>query len=119
MLSLPNDNFNPVNFYTFAGEIYTETNNETAHRVIIGRAYYAVFLCARDYAKITNSSGSVHSDVIKHFQTRDKRIYNQMNDLKALRSKADYRLTEKILKREAGESLRLAKAILQTLKYLA
>jgi len=92
--------------------------NEVAYRTVIGRAYYSVMLCARDYAKIRNSSGSVHSDVIKHFETRNRLVYNRMNDLKDLRNKADYKLTETIQKREARESLRLAEKILITLKYL-
>lgn len=118
MSSLPNDNFNPVEFYIFAGELYTQSANEAAYRTIIGRSYYAVHLCAKDHANITNSSGSIHKEVIEYFQTRDRRVFRQITDLKNLRSKADYKLIETVEKREAGESLRLAKEILKTLKYL-
>lgn len=113
-----NANFDPVEFYKFASELFLQHSSETAYRTIIGRSYYTAHLCAKDSANITNSSGSVHGDVIKYFQTRNRQVYNQMNDLKDLRSKADYKLIETIQKREAGESLRLAKKILSTLNYL-
>ncbi len=120
MSSLPNDNFDPVRFYMFASQLYTQNtdSDETAYRTIIGRAYYAVHLCAKEYADITSSSGSIHNTVILHFQASNKQIYNQIRDLKELRTKADYELNLKISKREAGESLRLAKEILTTLNYL-
>ena len=113
-----NANFNPVEFYQFASELFNQHSSEAAYRTIIGRSYYAAYLCAKDYSKVSNASGSVHREVIKYFQVRNKQVYNQMNDLKDLRSKADYKLTETIQKREASESLRLAKKILSTLNYL-
>ncbi|NOQ35504.1 MAG: HEPN domain-containing protein [Methylococcaceae bacterium] len=119
MSSLPNDNFNPVEFYVFAGKLYIQSTNEATYRTVIGRAYYAVHLCAKDYTKIINSSGSVHEEVIKYFKTRNKRVFRQIKDLKDLRNKADYNLIESIQKRDAGESLRLAKDILKALNYLS
>lgn len=119
MLSSPNDNFDPVEFYIFAGELYNQsTHNEAIYRTIIGRAYYAVHLCAKDYTNIINSSGSIHNAVIDHFENRNRRVFNQIKDLKDLRTKADYQLSETVQKREAGESLRLAKQILTALNYL-
>lgn len=119
MSSLLNDNFNPLEFYNFASQLYNQsTDGEAAYRTIIGRAYYAVHLCAKDHADITSSSGSVHNTVIQYFETRNKQVYNQIRDLKKLRTKADYELNVTINKREVGESLRLAKKILTTLNYL-
>lgn len=118
MSSLPSDSFDPVEFYLFASWLYPQSDNEAAYRTVIGRAYYAVHLCAKDCAKIKNASGSVHEEVMKHFETRNKRLFRQIKDLRDLRNKADYELSEKVLKRGAGESLRLTREILKSLKYL-
>ncbi len=118
MSLLPNADFNFVEFYHFASQLYTQNTEEVAHRIIIGRAYYAAFLCGREYANIKNSSGSIHNDVIAYFQKNNRLVYNNLSDLKELRGKADYNLTEAVKKREAGESLRLAKNILTILNYL-
>jgi uncharacterized protein (UPF0332 family) len=117
-LLLPNDNFNPVELYVFAGDLYLNYQHEAAYRSVINRVYYAAFLSARKTARITNASGSIHNEVITYFEARDKKLYKNLKDLKALRSKADYLLTETVQKREAGESLRLGKNILTTLNYL-
>jgi uncharacterized protein (UPF0332 family) len=110
----------PVEFYRFAGELYTNQNyqSEVAYRIIIGRAYYAAFLCAKDFARITNPSGSIHNEVISHFELRNRIVYRNFKDLKELRTKADYQITKAVQKREASESLRLAKNILTNLNYL-
>lgn len=111
---------NPTEFYHFASEIYQNKNHqsEAAYRSVINRAYYAAFLCAKNYTQITNSSGSVHNAVITYFDGRNRIVYRNFKDLKELRSQADYKITEVVHKREAGESLRLAKEILTALNYL-
>jgi uncharacterized protein (UPF0332 family) len=109
-----------VALYQFAGEIYRNPNyqHETAYRTVINRAYYAAFLAAKDYTQINNSSGSVHNEVIGYFVGKNRGVYKNFKDLKELRSLADYKITEKVYKREAGEALRLTQYILTTLNYL-
>ncbi len=119
MSSLLNANFNPVGFYQFSGTLYQNDNGEVTYRVIIGRAYYSAFLCARESAGIINSGADVHKKVIEHFKSKNRTISNQLKNLKDLRHKADYVLNKSIEKRDAGESLRLAKGILTTLNYLS
>lgn len=114
----PNDNFNPVELYVFAGDLYQNYQSEVAYRTVINRVYYAAFLSARNVARISNASGSVHNEVITYFEARNRKLYKNLKDLKALRSKADYLLSESVQKREAGEALRLGKNILITLNYL-
>lgn len=111
---------NPTDFYHFASEIYQNKNHqsEVAYRSVISRAYYAAFLCAKNHTRISNSSGSVHNAVINYFDGRNRVVYRNFKDLKELRSKADYQITEAVRKQEAGESLRLAKSILTKLNYL-
>ena len=114
----PSVDFTPVDFYNFANCLYQDHSSEVAYRTVIGRAYYAAFLCARDSANIVNTSGSVHKEVITHFTTRKKKIGGNLKDLRDLREKADYHANKTVQKREAGESLRLAKNILIELNYL-
>lgn len=112
--------FDPVEFYQFAGQLYQKkSEREVENRIIINRAYYSAFLCARNFSKISNSSGSVHKEVIDYFEKQpNKIIFNQLKQLKDLRHKADYDLKTVILSRQAGKSLKLAEHILNKLKYL-
>ena len=116
----PNVEFNPVEFYWLAGRLYEQhknENNEVIYRTIIGRSYYSAFLCARQSADIKDSSPDVHRKVFNYFQAKNVTVANQLKDLRQLRNSADYILENKISKREAIESLRLAKKILTTLNY--
>ncbi len=110
-------NFNPVEFYRFSGVLYQDNTGEVIYRVIVGRAYYSAFLCARESAGIGNSGADVHKKVIEYFKSKNRTISNQLKELKDLRHLADYELTSKVEKRSAGESLRLAKSILISLGY--
>jgi uncharacterized protein (UPF0332 family) len=118
MSSSPSASFDPVEFYKFSGKIYQEHSGEIIYRVIVGRAYYSAFLCAKEFAGIGSSGADVHTKVIEHFKSNNKTISNQLKSLKDLRHRADYVLNNSIEKRDAGESLRLAKGILTTLNYL-
>ena len=113
--------FDPVEFYQFAGQLYQQkSEREVENRIIINRAYYSAFLCARCFSKISNSSGSVHKEVIDYFEKQpNKNIFNQLKQLKDLRQKADYDLNSAIVSRQAGKSLKLAEHILKKLDYLA
>lgn len=111
--------FDPVEFYQFAGQLYQQkSEREVENRIIINRAYYSAFLCARHSSKISNSSGSVHKEVIDYFEKHNKTIFNQLKQLKNLRQTADYDLDSDVLSREARKSLTLAGQILKTLNYL-
>ena len=122
LITYPSHNaqFNPVDFYKFAGDLYKNQqydNNEVVYRTVIGRAYYSAFLCAKTHFNIKNTSGSVHNEVIAYAKEKNKTLGLQLIDLKALRHKADYQLNETVQRHEAIQSLRLAKTILITLNY--
>lgn len=110
--------FNSVELYLLAGRLYAENNQEVNNRTVINRAYYSAFLCARDYAKINSSSGSVHSEVINYFEKRKRIVFNQLRKLKDLRHQADYQLNNTVSMRDAQLSLQLAASILNQLNYL-
>lgn len=111
--------FNTVDLYQFAGDLYKNAVREVELRTVINRAYYSAFLSVRDIAKITNSSGSVHQEVLNYTDKRtDLDIFNQLKQLRKLRIDADYKLNVEISKRDAAKSLKLAQYILKTLNYL-
>jgi uncharacterized protein (UPF0332 family) len=118
MSSLPNVNFNPVEFYQLASILYENNSEEVIYRTIVSRSYYSAFLCARESAGIKSNENDGHKKVIDYFKSRNKTISNQLQSLKNLRHDADYELNNSIKKRDAQESLRLARSILTTLNHL-
>lgn len=122
---------NPQDMVDFALGLYNEnksTNENTANnepkemefRTVVNRAYYGAFLTARDFAKVSNKSGSVHSDVIKHFEKKKAGIVsNNLDSLKKLRTKADYKPEETLSEQEAKTSCRTANKIVREIEKLS
>lgn len=111
--------FDPVDFYRFASWLYAKKADnapEELSRAIIGRAYYAAFLAAREAAKVQGSGARIHNEVIAHWLQRNTTISNRLRDLKLRREQADYKLDPKLGDREAGESLCLCENILLALE---
>jgi len=123
--SLPSASFDPVEFYRLARKLYAwpeqAISEEAVYRAVIGRSYYSALLCAREHSGIKSSGAGIHEEVINFFKKTKKQasISNRLRGLKNLRNKADYELNGAVQKREAGESLRLAKKLLQELNYLS
>ena len=74
-----------IEFYQFSSVLFEQNlETEVTYRTVINRAYYSAFLSARDVAKITYSSCSVHYEVIAHFGIRlYRKIFNQLQQLKS------------------------------------
>jgi len=89
---------------------------ETIFRTIMNRAYYGAFLKARDTAGIKNISGSVHKDVIKFYENKQKtKVSNNLQKLLRNREKADYHTNQKVSVQEAKSSLTSAKKVIDAL----
>ncbi|GAA6167849.1 HEPN domain-containing protein [Sessilibacter corallicola] len=122
---------NPQDMVKFAFDLYKENNStsentannepkEIEFRTVVNRAYYGAFLTARDFAKVSNESGSVHSDVIKHFEKKKAGIVsNNLDSLKKLRTKADYKPKETLSEQEAKTSCRTANKIVREIEKLS
>ena len=122
---------NPQDMVDFAFGLYNDnksTNDNTADnepkeiefRTVVNRAYYGAFLTARDFAKVSNESGSVHSDVINHFEKTNVGIVsNNLDSLKKLRTKADYKPNETLSEQDAKTSCRTANKIVKEIKKLS
>ena len=83
--------FDPTQFLRVAAVIASPEANEAMLRTAVGRAYYAVFLVARDRLGVVPTE-KVHSEVIRLLTRRDRNLGNQMFFLLNLRLAADYQL---------------------------
>lgn len=83
--------FDPAQFLRVAAMIGSSEANEAMLRTAVGRAYYAVFLTARDRLGVVISE-KVHSEVIRLLTRRDRKLGNQMFFLLNLRLAADYQM---------------------------
>lgn len=112
--------FNPVDNYRFASLLYEQNDDtkypESCTRTTISRAYYSAFIAARDNAKIIATQGSVHQQVIDYYKTpKMQQLANNLNDLRALRTCADYHMNEKLTTHQSQNALKFARKILEKL----
>ncbi|MBI3801373.1 MAG: hypothetical protein HY268_30920 [Deltaproteobacteria bacterium] len=82
----------PLTFLRVAQELARQ-RDEAALRTAIGRAYYALFLVARDKTGVT-STRAVHTEVIRAVRKRPgyRAVADQFDALRRLRVVADYQL---------------------------
>jgi uncharacterized protein (UPF0332 family) len=110
--------FDPVEFFQLAEEIYANNTSQAAKRAVIGRSYYAAFLTARNKAGIPSKTQDGHLRVIQYYQSKDAAsavVGNQLNDLRKMRTDADYDCEMEILSRHAGSCLSQSRSILKAL----
>ncbi len=101
----------------YALQMLQNSDQEMQYRNVVNRAYYGAFLTARDAAGITNNSGSIHRDVIQHYQDKKKSIIgNNLDVLKKLRQTADYEPQHNMSIHDAKKSCRTAEKILTELE---
>jgi len=83
--------FDPAQFLRVAAILGDQGANEAMLRTAVGRAYYAMFLIARDKLGVVTTE-KVHSEVIRLLTRRDKKLGDQMFYLLNLRLAADYQM---------------------------
>jgi uncharacterized protein (UPF0332 family) len=109
----------PEDFLNLAHSLSTaevpNCSKEAIYRSVISRAYYGAFLSAQHYSKIKNSSGSVHGDVIKHFNSKDSSICNRLASMKKLRTEADYYPNKTLTAQDANTCCRQARQVINKL----
>ena len=110
----------PASFYTLAGGLFDSENaDEAVYRTVVGRAYYAAFLAARNQAGIQTRTVDVHEKTRDHYLVRKKSaIANRLGQLRIARNDADYDCQATIGKSQAGKNLRLAHLVLVELGVL-
>jgi len=83
--------FDPMDFLSLARTLGSGNADEAQLRTAVGRAYYALFLVARDRLGVTTTQ-QVHGTVIQALTRRRKRLGDQMFALFRLRQIADYEM---------------------------
>jgi hypothetical protein len=84
--------FDPLEFLALARTLTDLGENEANLRTAVGRAYYAVFLVARQRTGVSAASGSAHGDVVRALSAHDRALADQLGRLRRLRNVADYEL---------------------------
>lgn len=85
--------FNPRAFLELAEELGSDSDDEARLRTAISRAYYALFLIAREKTGVPDTAEGPHSAVRRALKQRGFRIIaNKLEDLFMLRVVADYQL---------------------------
>ena len=111
--------FDPREYYAFASKLYAYEDSQECYRTTVSRAYYAAFLVARDKRNLSSVGEGGHLRVVDNLRNStdiaDIKTGNRLDSLRTLRTKADYKCQESLVKREAGESLALSQKILEHL----
>ena len=85
--------FDPREFLRVAGQLAQHNDDEASLRSAVNRAYYSVFLLARDKLGLRGSQRHIHHQVIGKLKNADLAAGNQLDKLETLRGEADYELT--------------------------
>jgi|GEM_PF-3422363 len=94
MLSSPKANsFNPAEWYSLALWLFDTKpglSSECLRRTIIGRAYYAALICARDATGSSTTGPEGHRNVVNALRKRNDTAADKLDSLRLTRQKADY-----------------------------
>ena len=88
--------FDPADFYAFASWLNLakpSSSSQALRRTIVGRAYYAALICARDATRSSTSGGSGHKNVVTALKQKNHTAGSKLDELRLKRQKADYDLS--------------------------
>lgn len=83
------DTFEPLDFLRLADTLATPDANEAALRTAIGRAYYAMFLLARQKTSVQGRR-SAHTRVREAISPTNQRLASLLGGMSEYRDVADY-----------------------------
>lgn len=111
--------FNPDETFEVAEHLVTR-EGEGNRRSAVSRAYYAVFLLARDLAEIEDRSADVHQRTLQHYMSLgEKQIAKDLRFLRDCRNEADYSTRRFFTRRERDEAMRRSRLVRAASKMLA
>ena len=84
--------FDPNEFLRFAHEVARDSDDEARLRCAVGRAYYVVFLQARERLGLRGQRRTIHGAVIGRLKSVNRAAGDQLDKLERLRGEADYEL---------------------------
>ena len=111
--------FNPEEVIDVA-EHLSSLEGEANARSAISRAYYGVFLFARDLADIDDECPTAHVDTWKHYvKCGEGEVADGLRELRRQRNVADYKTDLKISTRQSVEALKTCRRTRAALKRIA
>ena len=122
MSSFPKANsFNPAEWYSFARWLFDTApalSSECLRRTIIGRAYYAALICARDATGSSTFGQDGHKNVVHALRKRNDTAAGKLDSLRLARQKSDYYPDEDISPRTVEICLKDSQTVLRELGML-
>ena len=117
---MPNTHFDAAEFYSLASWLHDtkpSSSSQALRRTIIGRAYYAALISARDFLGQSTIGDKGHKAVVDALaQKVSTQISAALNALRMKRADADYRPEKVISPRDVEISLRNALIVLREVK---
>lgn len=111
--------FNPEDVLEVA-EHLSSLEGEANLRSAISRAYYGVFLFARDLANIDDESSTVHADTGRYYDDSGEHdIAEGLRQLRLQRNVADYKTERRVTRRQSDEALKTCRLTRSALKRIA
>jgi hypothetical protein len=106
----------PIEFYHQASRWFADAADQSSvtARSIVSRAYYAALLTARDKAGIKTQQ-LTHEVTVRSYRggsPANRIIGNKLDQLRSMRTLADYDLMKTCVRREAGSALKRSADIL-------
>lgn len=122
MSSSPKANsFNPAEWYSLARWLFDTKptlSSQCLRRTIVGRAYYAALICARDITGSKTVGQGGHENVVNALRSRNSTAAGKLNSLRLLRQTADYFPEKDISSREVEICLNDSRTVLRELGML-
>lgn len=122
MSSSPKVNpFNPAEWYSLASWLFDTapaSSSECLRRTVIGRAYYAALICARDATGSSTLGQEGHRNVANALRKSNSTAADKLDSLRLKRHKADYSIGEDISPREVEICLKDSRTVLRELGML-
>ncbi len=116
MSSSPKVNeFNPVEWYSLACWLFDtkpDASSQCLRRTIIGRAYYAALICAKDMTRSSTSGNDGHKNVVNALRAKHGTAADKLNALRLKRQAADYIMDKDISPREVEICLNDSRRVL-------
>jgi len=110
--------FNPADWYALAvwfSDTKPALSAQCLRRTIIGRAYYAALICARDATHSNTTGQGGHDRVVAALRAKDNSAADKLNSLRLIRQSADYHPEKEISAREVEISLWNSSVVLTAL----
>lgn len=115
------DSFQPVEWYLLASWLFDTSpasSSECLRRTIIGRAYYAALICARNVTGSSTLGQDGHKNVVNALRRKNSRAAGKLDSLRITRHRADYTLDIHISRREVEICLKDTLTVLRELGLL-